>query len=195
METGQPGEEAQDLRSLLVSHAAEVTAMVNKRAQALLRFEDLDDVAQGVRAFALESAHSFAYEGQLEFTGWLGTVVRSSVANRLRYWRALKRRAPCLLRITTSDSSVNDAFPAVNPACTGSAPSQFLADSERLDIALKAVRLLLRRDQEIIRGVVEGWQLDDFGKKLDLGYVASQRARLRALDRFRQIYERLEGSG
>ncbi len=183
-----PADRAQ-LEGLLIELSGEVADEVARRAGgALLRFETVQDLVQGAAQAVLRAAPTFAWRGREAARGWILRVVETHVEDRRRHWSALKRQGGTLLRLEVGGvPSGSEA--AFEPAASETGPSTFANRRELLVLAARALELLLPRDRELVEGHAEGLSLEELGRRLELGPDAVQKARVRALERFRKAFE------
>jgi len=158
-------------RDLLVRHLA-------RRGGGLLRFETPEDLAQSVHLHAINVADRFAYRGEGAFVRWLLRLAKQHIADRIEYWTALKRDAGPMLRITFG----------AEPAGRVTGPVTRASRNEMLEVAATALDGLPPRDREIVRWMSAGASIDDLARQLGIGRAAAQRARLRAVERFKKIF-------
>jgi len=177
------------LPELLVANRVGLLRHVERHAGRVLRFETADDLVQGIHLRALKSSGSFEYRGLEPFLAWLHEVARSHFKERREHWWALKRRPAGLFRLTQGVSSDPDAV--VEPAGTATGPSTFAARKEHLTFAVKALGMLLPRDQKLVRWSTEGMGDEEMAGRLGLEPRAAARARQRAIERFRHAYRLL----
>ena len=175
------------LSDLLVAHRAQLVRFLEREAGGLRRFEDADDLAQGVHMHALKVEDHFTYQGEPQFIGWLYAVARRYIADRNAYWKALKRNAGTMLRLTFGASSEPGGALYAPPAqLTG--PQTFAQRREQVDVAAQAVAALPARDRQIVELVHQGQEIDEIAAALDISHAAAQRARLRAIERFEKLF-------
>jgi len=179
---------APDLRSLLIEFAPDVTRFVQARAGRLLRFESAEDLSQAIQLRALERGGSFQYGGREPFLGWLHKVARSHLADRHAYWSALRRRPAALLRLTFGATPAPGQPAASMPPGADTGPQTFADRREQVELAIKALALLLPRDQNLIQWASEGVDITEQASRLGLSYDAAERAGARARDRFRKAF-------
>lgn len=184
---------AEALPTLLAQRGDEVLRFARRRAGRLLRYEAAEDLAQGIRARALERGRDFEFRSENEFLSWLYTVARTYLADRRSYWTALKRRPARLLRLTWADTDTTDRAAVPEPPSTRTGPSTFASRREQLALAVKALAVLLPRDRDLVTWNAEGLSIADLAERLDLSHEAAERARLRALERFRKAYRLVAG--
>jgi RNA polymerase sigma factor (sigma-70 family) len=164
-----------------------------RKGVGLSRHESPEDLAQGVHMHALEHAGSFEYRGERSFVAWMLSVARQHLAHRIGYWSALKRDAGPLLRITFGAGASTGGGPSgVEPAYGGAGPSTRAGMREQVETAARAMDGLPPRDRELVILTARGCSIREIAGITSLGEAAAQRARHRALDRFRKIYEILE---
>jgi len=175
-----------DLSELLIRHRDDLERFLLREAAGLLRHEGVDDLVQGVHLRALGVEEHFTWQGDAAFLGWIRKVARQHVADRNAYWRALKRSAGHLLRVSTgSDGSRTSG---IDPAASMTGPVTFADRRESLSTAMRALDTLRPRDREIIQLVSRDVSLAEIAETLDLSYDAAQQARARALERFRKAF-------
>ena len=116
-------EDKPSLESLLIAHRDTLGRIVRRRGSGLLRYESVEDLVQGVHLQAFKAAHWFDYRGEKAFLGWLTRVAQQHIAKRNEYWRAGKRDAGHMLRITASDRKSQAAGTrGVSPAAPATGP-------------------------------------------------------------------------
>lgn len=170
-----------------------LVAFVRKRAgKLLLRMETADDLAQGVCAHLLSRGETPETREEAALRAWLFTASERWLSDRRDHWSALKRRGGEVLRFTfqdgpTSDSADVRAVRELAASVTG--PSTFAVRREQLALAALALDMLLARDRALVEGMCEGIGLSEQARRLDLTYDAVERARLRALERFRRCFQ------
>jgi hypothetical protein len=74
------------------------------------------------------------------------------------------------------------------PAGEDTGPQTFADRREQLDVAVKALALLLPRDQNLVRWASEGVDIQEQASRLGLSYDAAERAGARACERFRKAF-------
>ena len=181
---------APELPELLEEFRDDLLRFAQSHAGRLVRYESPEDLLQGIHVRALERGGEFEYRGREPFLAWLYSVARSYITDRHVYWAALKRRPAALLRLTWGDSSSG----VPEPIATATGPSTFADRREQLSLAVRALALLLPRDQELVQGSSEGLSIAELAEHLEISYDAAERARLRALDRFRKAYRLITGA-
>jgi RNA polymerase sigma factor (sigma-70 family) len=185
---------AEQLADLLVTHRETLLGIVRARGAGLLRYETAEDLVQGIHLHALSVGEHFEYRSEPEFLGWLRRVADQHIANRHRYWKAQKRRATRMLRITRMAATSTHQPGGVEPAADQPGASTFAVQREMVVQATRALEMLLPRDQEIIRRTTEGWSIARIAEELGMTHGAAERARLRAQERFRKAFGALTGS-
>lgn len=180
-----------ELPALLVVHAEWLRAFLKEHARGLLSLETLDDLVQGTHARALAERERFAYRGEPEFRAWLATLARRHVADRADHYKAGKRCAARVLRLTLSDGdrSAAGATSARSPASSRPGPSTIAERKELVVLAIKAMAALPPRDRELVRWTADGVPLKEQAERLGIAHDAAQRAAHRAFDRLRQLFE------
>lgn len=182
------------LDDLLARHRRELIPFVQRHGGLALRYEAVDDLIQGVHVRALERRGDFTYAGEKPFFAWLHGLARSHLTDRARYWSALKRRPASLLRLTGSRVSGSDPGAAAEPAVRRTGPSTFASRREQLTLAVKALSVLLPRDRNLVSWQCEGISLHEAAERLAISYDATQRATLRATERFQKAYRLLSAT-
>ncbi len=177
------------LAELLERHHAELVRHLRREGSGLLRYESAEDLAQGAALHALRVADRFEYLGDAAFMGWIRAIGRQHIANRTAYWRALKRNAGPMLRVTFGDTTDPGSGSGVNPEARLTGPATFADRRARLEIATSALALLPARDRELVEAICRGLSIDETAERLDITAAAAQRARLRAQERFKKTYE------
>jgi RNA polymerase sigma factor (sigma-70 family) len=191
-DAGPPDAKQQELAELLQRHRGALARFFEREAQGLMKRETVDDLVQGTHMRALRQADQFTFRGEREFLAWLQIIARQHIGDRRDHWVALRRDAGSVLRITTSPaSSMGGASQTsgVNPAANMAGPSTFAMRREMVGLAAKAITCLLPRDQEIVRAVCAGATNVELAAKLGIEYDAAEKAKNRALERFRKTFE------
>ena len=186
--TGSP-----DLEALLEVHEPKLRAFVRRRSGRLLRYEAVDDLVQGVQARVLERGATFRDRGEGSFWAWQQVVAKSYLADRVVYWTALRRRPGALLRLTMAGQTTGAPGAVPEPAAEGTGPITFAQRREQLEAAVRALDLLLPRDRQILLLLREGHTTGDLARHLDLKYDAAEKARARAIERFRKSFTLVGG--
>ena len=176
------------LARLLEDHQPQLMSLLRHEARMLLRFESVDDLAQGVHLRALREEGGFEYRSEGEFLAWLRTLARRHLADRHDYWSALKRGSGRVLRLTWGDGSQSDPAAAPMPVISQTGASTFASRRELLVLAAKVLAALPPRDRSLVRWMSEGLSLEEQSQQLGLTYDATQRAAHRALERFRKAF-------
>lgn len=173
------------LSELLVRHRDVLRRYFASNASWLRRYEGSEDFAQGVHLHAIRHADRFEYQGEPQFVAWIRKLAHQHLADRVAHWKALKRDAGPMLRITMADSTRGAG---VDPAAELTGPVTWASRQEQLRLAARAMDGLPPRDRELVRLMTHGAGIDTVAQRLELSASAAQRARLRAMDRFRKIY-------
>jgi RNA polymerase sigma factor (sigma-70 family) len=176
----------EDVGSLLGRHRDAVRSLVGREAAGLLRYETAEDLVQAVSLRALEGAAGFEYRGEAAFLAWLRTVARSCLSDRRQYWAARKRQCRRLLRYTAGVPDGLDSAP--EPASPGAGPSTVAHRRELVQKVMKTLDLMLPRDRDLLLMTAEGLSVAEQAERLGVSYDAAERARLRALERFRKVF-------
>lgn len=177
------------LSELLVRYRRDLARFLQHQGGWLLRFEPADDLLQGLHVRALELEPTFEYRGREPFLAWVYQIARNHLAERRRYWGRLKRRPAALLRLTSGGTT--DGRVPVDLPDTATGPITFAERREQLTVAIRAIEVLLDRDQELVRWTSEGLSTAEMAARLDIGADAARRAKNRALERFRQAFDLL----
>lgn len=178
------------LLPLLEAHRGRLVAFVRSAGRGLQDRESAEDLAQGVHAQVLQVADRFEYRGEAEFTAWLFALARQHLADRQRYWRALRRDGGAMLRLTFAPRSESPGGTPL-PATSSLGPASRAERREQLQLAAKVLALLSPRDQQLVKCAVDDVALEEVARRLGLGYEAAKRARQRALERFKSTYDLL----
>ena len=179
-----------ELPQLLVRYRPDLLRFVERRAGAVLRFEAAEDLVQGIHLRALEFQAKFTYRGREPFLKWMHEVARNHIATRRAHWSALKRRPRALLRLTQASST--DPGGVAEPAGLRTGPSTLAGRLEEASAAVRALDLLLERDRKLIRFACDGLTTAEIAERLEISPSAAERARLRAVERFRKAYRLLQ---
>ena len=181
------------LEALLERWRADLVRFAQRHGGSALRFESAEDLVQGIHVRAIAAADTFEYRGERPFLAWLHTLARAHIADRSDHWAAAKRDAGSLLRLTDDPGRTADPRAVAAPAARRPGPATAAAESDDIRHALDALALLSARDRELVRWESEGVSIDEQAARLGLSYEAAQRARLRALERFRKTFRALTG--
>lgn len=178
------------LGRVLVCERAALLRFVERRAGgALLRVETAEDLVQGVCAHALARTGRVEVRDDRSLLSWVFEVALHYLQDRREHWATLKRNGAAALRFALSDSSELDLGPLRELASSATGPSTFAARREQLTLAVQALALLLPRDRELVDGMCSGLTSREHGEQLGLSAAAAERARSRALERFRRSFE------
>ncbi len=170
--------------ALLQSRQPALRDWLRQHAGGVLRYEPLEDLAQGVAVRALAAEAAFEWRGEAAAWRWLVTVAQRHVADRWDHWRALRRRSGRVLRITSAPGTRS----GVAVAGEGRGPGTMAEAREHLVLAARALGLLPERDQLLVRWHSEGVALAEQAMRLGIAHGAAQRAAHRALERFRKVF-------
>lgn len=174
------------LTALLVAERGALERLVAVEAgDPLRRYESVSDLVQGIHLRALERAHRYEDRGPAAGAAWLRTLARNHLDNRRRHWRALKRGSGRVLRL---ERSQDGSAGGVDPVTSSAGPSTFASLREDVERATLALGLLLERDRRILLLASRGLVAREIAEELGIGAEAAERARGRALDRFRQAW-------
>lgn len=170
-----------DVERRIVECRAALARTVSREAGAVLRYEECDDLVQGICETALHAAAELDVRGDEAFRAWLWTVARRYLAARKRYWGARKRDGGRVLRL----GATHGAPPLVD---TATGPITFADRREHLILAARAIALLLPRDRDLVRWSSEDVDVDTIARRLGISRDAAVRARSRALERLRKTF-------
>lgn len=184
--------ESPPLPVLLDRHRDRLVRWLEANARGLRRFESADDLAQGVHLHVLQVADRFAWRGDDAFVGWLLAVARRFVADRAAHWHALKRDAGPTLRITFAGAGSEDGT-TLEPSLSRTGPATWASRREELTRATRVLAAMSPRDAELVRLHARGLDVDEIAQRLSLTPAAAQRARLRAVERFRRLFALASG--
>lgn len=180
-----------ELPELLVRFRPDLLRYVERHAGSVLRFETAEDLVQGVHLRALSYQSRFTFRGREPFLKWLYEVSRNHVATRKAHWSALKRRPRAILRLTQGAGTNPDPRGVAEPAGAGTGPSTLAGRLEEAALAVRALDLLLERDRALVRWAGEGTSAAEIAERLQISAGAAERARQRAVERFRKAYRLL----
>ncbi len=182
---------ARELSAMLEEHRPQLQRFIARHAGATLKRETVDDLTQGVHLKAISRAGDFEYRSRPEFEAWVVRIARAHMADRHAHFSAAKRRPERLLRLTRSDSDTRDPASERMPAAATPGPATSADNAEQLRLAQRALTLLLPRDADLVRAEADGLSIQDQADELGISYAAAQRARLRALERYRRAFRLL----
>lgn len=181
-----PSSQFQDL---LVDRRPELLGFLRHHASsAVLRYESPEDLLQGTLALALEGYAKLEERDAQATRAWLFRIARNHLADRTRYWLALKRRSGKVLRFEMSRSGNGSEMAGWTPKASQTSPSQFAMRREQLVTAAKAMNLLMERDRNLVTWAAHKIPLSEQAGKLNLAYAATAQASRRAQKRFRDVY-------
>jgi RNA polymerase sigma factor (sigma-70 family) len=184
-----PDEPRPLLPTLLAANRAALLRFVERGAGSLLRHETAEDLVQGIQLHVLESAGRFEFRGEDRFLSWLRQVARRYLADRHRYWRALRRDAGRMIRISAGGSGTRGTRGAVDPSSSVTGPASVAARREHVALAMKALTALFPKDQDLLRWIADDLSIEEIAGRLAVSYDAAKQARLRAIERFRRTLE------
>ena len=163
---------------------------VRRRAgKLLLRLETTEDLVQGACAHLLARDETPGSQDERAQRAWLYTACERWLSDRRDHWTALKRSGGEVLRLTFGDSQSAELRAIRDVASSVTGPSTFAVRREQVALAALALDLLLPRDRALIEGICAGLDLSEQAQKLSITYDAAERARLRALERFRRCFQ------
>lgn len=184
-----------DFDALLVRHREGLERWLGREAGRLRLLDTPEDLAQETCLRALQSRERFELVSEGAFKAWLLTVADGVMKDRQRHWMAAKRDAARVLRLALAgEGGSGSSVAGLTPASPRTGPATFAERRDLIRRAARALSTLPERDRELVRGLAAGATVEEAARAHDLTYAAAQRARLRALERFRLAYGVL-GSG
>lgn len=186
---------APQLAALLAVRREDLLAFARRHGGPALRHESPEDLVQGIHVRVLERSADYEHRGEAEGTAWIWTVARNYLHDRRAHWTAMKRRPAALVRITSGGRTSTGLGSPNEPASPSAGPSTFASRREQLEIAVRALALLLPRDRDLVGWHAEGVPLSEQAARLGVSYEAAERAHLRAIDRFRKAHALLVRRG
>lgn len=185
--------ERRPLAALLAEHPSALTAAIRREAgRALLRLESVEDLSQGAVEALLAADTQHAWTGEAGFVAWLGTVARNHVRARARHWARLKRGSGALLERCQA-GELGPELDSLAASVTG--PATQADRREQWIIATRALDLLTPKDRARIDAFAADVPLALSAERDGVPYATAQRARLRALERFRKAFELVKTDG
>lgn len=179
---------------LVETHRHELLDFVRRRVpRNLLLFESIEDLVQGVCTHALERSETFQARDSPSDRAWLFELSRNFLIDRQRYWQALKRSGGRLLRAMEGPQNQTEWDPIRDLAASVTGPSTFASRREQLRLAAQALSLLLDSDRALVASLVHGESIAELSERLGVSPAAAQRARHRALERFRGTFALVSG--
>lgn len=179
-----------ELGGWLAAQRELLAGFVRRRAgKLLLRLETAEDLAQGICAHLLERGALPREADEAAQRAWLCTVSERWLADRRDHWSALKRRGGEVLRIAGGGHDSADLAAVRELAASVTGPSTFAVRREQLALAAFALDMLLPRDRALVEGLCAGLDIAEQATALGLGRDATEKARQRALARFRACFE------
>ena len=180
------------VEQILERHQHELAHLVRREAGApLLRFEEPEDLVQGVRLHVLRVADKYEPRSEAETRAWLRRLARRYLRDRRDHWFALRRGGGKVLRHTLRGSA---SFPELGPALIDSThgPRTRADHREQIVQLSRALDLLLPRDRLVVQWISEGAATEELMTRLDLGRAATERVRSRAFSRLRRAWRVIE---
>ncbi len=179
---------APGLAQILERRRGDLLELLRREASGLLGHESAEDLLQGVSVRALERARFFQYRSEREAFFWLAEVARQHVADRHRYWKALRRAAGKTLHLTAGGGKTTASGRAGALASSQTSPSTAASRNESVALAVKALGILFPRDRDLIVWMTEDVPLEEMARRLGVGHDAAKKARERAVTRFRKAF-------
>jgi RNA polymerase sigma factor (sigma-70 family) len=177
-----------DLAALLLAHRETIASVIRAEAgTVLLRFESVDDLAQGVGQEAVRGLDAFRWQGEAAFVAWLRQIARRHLANRRDYWFACKRNPGAILRLTFTGAG-GQPVDRRELADTSTGPATFAFRREQLVIVTKAMAMLLPRDRDLVTWTTDGASASEIASRLGVSLDAAEKARSRAVERLRKAF-------
>ena len=177
------------LESALTEHRAELITYIKLHAAGLLRFESAQDLYGGLVLELLSKGALFESRSPVEDTAWLRETARFYMANRRRYWSALKRDTGRLMRTGLGGANPSSAGGLVDFAASQTGPSTFAFRREQLVILTQALSVLPERDRRLVELASTGASNEDIAGQLGLSHSAAAKAKSRALERLKKAHE------
>lgn len=180
------------MAELLARHRFRLVGYFARKARGIRQHESPEDLAQGVHLHAIAHQEQFDYQGERQFVGWMLQIARQYLQRRIEHWGAAKRDAGPMMRITFGvDTSSHNGLVRM-PADEGPGPITHASQREELDLASRAIDGLPPRDRELVRMISRDVPTADMAQRLGISPEAAQKAKRRAIERFRKIYTILE---
>jgi RNA polymerase sigma factor (sigma-70 family) len=183
------------LGDLLTRWRGDLVRFAERHGGEVLRHESAEDLVQGVHLRALAAADTFTWQGEKPFLAWMHALARAHISDRREHWAAAKRDAGRLLRLTDDPARTSDPRAVASPPEVRRGPATAASHADEVRLALQALSLLSPRDRELVGWESEGVAIDDQAARLGVTYEAAQRARLRAIERFRKTFAVLARAG
>lgn len=169
----------------LVRGVAELEAWLKRRSGVTrLGNETTDDLAQSICREALLARESYEHESSAVFKGWLHTLAKRKVADRVRFWSQEKREAG--RRAPLQDEADTDGKPA--EASADSRPDA-VAEARELYVAIHRAIETLPKDQRRVLELdrLHGLSTEAIAAKLTRTTSAVRTLRSRALARLAEL--------
>ncbi len=181
-----------DLERVLTEQRGDLLRFLELNAAALLRFESPQDLYGGMVVDLLSRTPDFVSLAPAADRAWLREAARFHLANRRRYWSALKRDTGRLMRTGMAErsaqgSSVYNLVDGVAASQTG--PSTFADRREQMVLLTQALSVLPDRDRRLVELASGELSNEEIGYELGLTAQAAAKAKSRALERLRKAHE------
>ncbi len=151
----------------------------------LTRYEALADLVQGVLLRALKALPDFEYRSERELLGWLKTLARHHVLDRVDHWKAVRRNCGRVIRLVETESRGFD------PSDHGTSPSSRAARREQIVLVTRAMEGLRSRDRALLEKSARGASIEDLAEELGISYESAKKARQRAIERLQKAHRLL----
>lgn len=178
-----------DLERVLSEHRGELVAYIRRHAAGLLRFESAQDLYGGLALELLSKDALFESRSVAEDMAWLHETARFYMANRRRYWGALKRDTGRLLRTGLGGVTESGSSDLAEFAASQTGPSTFAFRREQLVLLTQALSILPERDRRLVELASTGASNEDIAGRLDLTVSAAAKAKSRALERLKKAHQ------
>jgi RNA polymerase sigma factor (sigma-70 family) len=162
---------------------------LERNAAGLLRFESAQDLYGGLALELLSKDTLFESRSATEDLAWLRETARFYLANRRRYWSALKRDTGRLLRTGLAGATGSGSKQLADFAASQTGPSTFAFRREQLVILTQALSILPDRDRQLVELTSTGTSNEEIGHMLGVTASAAAKAKARALGRLRKAHE------
>ena len=181
-----------DLERVLTEQRDELLRFLERNAASLLRFESAQDLYGGLVLDLLSRTPEFTSLSPAADRAWLREAARFHLANRRRYWTALKRDTGRLMRTGMAERSAAGSSwgtPLDGVAASQTGPSTFADRREQVVLLTQALSVLPERDRRLVELASAELSNEDIGLELGLSAAAAAKAKSRALERLRKAHE------
>jgi len=178
-----------DLERVLTDKRASLLRYLESHAAGLLRFESSQDLYGGLVLELLSKAPPFESRSSAEDSAWLHESARYYMANRRRYWSALKRDTGRLMRTGMGGATETGSKELADFAASQTGPSTFAFRREQLVILTQALSILPERDRKLVELAAAGASNEEISEQIETSVSAAAKAKARALERLRKAHE------